>query len=262
MSDLAQAPAEAPAEAAPAEAEAPVTAPEGAGEAGEDTTAFGVEPSLDGDLPEGVDRFDRAYVEKIRGEAAKYRTAAKPFTDAFDGYEESDREAILDLAKELLSDPQAAGKRMLEASRSIAGDDFDTWINPVTPEFLTPETLEAQLAQREESARQKAEVEGIQREAKELGYEEGTADHAKLFFYAANETQGDMKAAHAKMEAEKQGIIDAYVASVKEKGGRFPATPTGVTGVPSNAATNEGQPRTWAEASERARQRLEASETL
>ena len=243
---------------APEATEAPETVVSEAPES-EGATGFAVEPSLDGDLPDGVDRFDRGYVEKIRAEAAKYRTDYKPFKEAFDGYEAEDRDALLGLARELLDNPEAAARRMLDASRSIAGDDFDSWVNPVEPEYLTPETLEAQLTQRETVARQKAEVDAIQREAADLGYTENTADHAKLFFYAANETQGDMKAAHEKMQAEKQSIIDAYVAEVKEKGGRFPVTPVNVQSAATGAAIAEGTPKTFAEAAARARQRMEES---
>ena len=254
MSDLTEAaPVEAP-ESAPvdAPAEAPVA------EAAEPVTGFAVEPSIDGDLPDGVDKFDRNYVTKIREEAAKYRTSYTPFKEAFDGYDEGDRDAILSLARELQENPDAAARRMLEASRSIAGDRFDDWLNgDVDPGYLTEQQLEARLAEREEKQRTEAEVAAIQKEAVNLGYQENTADHAKLFWLAANQTQGDLKAAHEALQAERQTIIDEYVASLREKGERFPATPTQVTGQPSNQGENN-TPRTIMEASSRLRQRLAA----
>ena len=262
MSDIStEAPAEAP-ELSSAPVDAPdVAAPEAEAPAAEPVTGFAVEASLDGDLPDGVDKFDRGYVEKIRGEAAKYRTEYAPFRDAFDGYESEDRDALLALAKELQENPDAAARRMLEASRAIAGDKFDDWLNGAEPEYLTPDVLEARLAEREAKQRQEAEVAAIQREAVELGYQENSPDHAKLFWIAANQTNGDLKAADAAIKAERQSIIDAYVAEVREKGSGFPATPTQVTGTPSNQGENN-TPRTLRDASDRFRDRMAALESL
>lgn len=263
MSDL-TAEVSAPAEAeAPAESvEATVTEAPAEAAGGEEppsaATGFAVEPSLDADLPEGVDRFDRGYVEKIRGEAAKYRTEYAPFRDAFDGYEAEDRDAILSLARELQENPENAARRMLEASRSIAGDKFDDWLSGNDqPEYLTPDAVENLLAEREAKAAAQREVEAINKEAADLGYTEGTPEHVQLFWLAANQTNGSIQDAHAAIQANKQAIIDAYVAEVRAKGEKFPATPTQVTGSPSNQGENN-TPRSIAEASERFRARLEA----
>lgn len=252
MSDLTEA---APVDA-PEISEAPVDAPEAAPEA--EATGFAVEPTIDADLPDGVDKFDRGYVTKIREEAAKYRTEYAPFRDAFDGYDPEDRDALLTLAKELQENPSAAARRMLEASRAIAGDDFEKWVTgDDQPEYLTPEALDARLQERESQQRLAAETAAIQKEAIDLGYQENTADHAKLFWLAANQTNGDLKAAHEAIAAEKQAVIDAYVAEIKAKGERFPTTPTQVTGQPSNQGENS-QPRTIDDASRLLRERLAA----
>lgn len=263
MSDLtpeapaAEAPAEAP--VTTPEAEAPVETPSGEGAP---ATGFALDPEdLDGEIPAEVKQFEASYVQKVRGQAAKFRTSLRPYEEAFEGYEAEDRDAILTLARELQENPDTAARRMLEASRAIAGDRFDDWLNGAEPEYLTPEALDARLAEREAAQRQEAEVAAIQKEAIDLGYTADSPDHAKLFWIAANQTNGDLKAADAAIKAERQSIIDAYVAEIREKGQGFPTTPTQVTGAPSNQGENN-TPRTMREASDRFRERLAALDSM
>lgn len=198
---------------APAEAEAPVEAPAEA------------EAPVEAEAPavEQEDTFDRKYVEEVRQEAAKYRTRAKPFEEAFDGYDDEDREALLGLVKELRLNPQAGGARLIDAARQILGDEFDTILNDPTPKALTKEDLDKEFKAREERAAQEQAVLDLEKEARELGYENGTADQALLYWFAHNETSGDLKAAHEKIGGARQAVIDQYLAEKGQDGESFPA---------------------------------------
>jgi len=64
------------------------------------------EPELE-PIPEG-DSFDRTYVEKLRGENAKWRTRARDIEAPFESYQPEERARFLKLVEEINSDPEAA----------------------------------------------------------------------------------------------------------------------------------------------------------
>lgn len=203
--------------------------------------------------PAGTDQdtFDRAYVEKLRQESAGYRTRAKTYDEAFDGFDDDSREVFLGLAKDLVNSPEAAARRMIEVSRQLLGDDFDSALTGPPP-ALTREDAERLWAEKEAARGQEDAIRAVQNEARELGYKDDTPDMSELFWFASNQTGGDLKAAHEKVEARKQAAIDEYLEKKRAAGESF-TTPTtaGIT------AGGDGEPaHTFEEASARLRARL------
>lgn len=237
-------PPEAPAPAAepvnPLLAEYPPAAPE---PVAEETPA---EPVAEGGAEPGVDpeTFDRSYVEELRKESAKYRTKAKPYEEAFAEYDDESREVLLSLARELISDPEAGARRMVEISKNILDDKFEDVLKDPSPRPLTAQDVDRMFSERESKAQQEAAVRAVEQEAADLGYADGTADRALLFSIANTETLGDLKAAHEKIQARNQTIIDAYLEEKRAAGEAFP-TPTSA-GV--GAGADGGPPKDFAEA--------------
>lgn len=185
--------------------------------------------------PEG-ETFPRSYVEELRQESAKYRTKAKTFEEAFSGYDDDSREAFLSLAKDLLEAPEDAAKRMLEVSRNLLGDQFDTFLaEDPTDKPLTAADVDRIMAEREQKAQADAAVKAVEQEARDLGYTDGSPDIAELFWHAHNETGGDLKAAHEKVQARKQAIIDEYLAQKQADGSAFPVPTTAGVGADQGA---------------------------
>lgn len=203
--------------------------------------------------PAGTDQdtFDRAYVEKLRQESAGYRTRAKTYDEAFDGFDDESRDVFLGLAKDLVNSPESAARRMIEVSKQLLGDDFDTALTGPPPP-LTREDAERLWAEKEAARGQEEAIRAVQNEARELGYKDDTPDMSELFWFASNQTGGDLKAAHELVEARKQATIDAYLEKKRAAGESF-TTPTtaGIT------AGGDGEPaHTFEEASARLRARL------
>lgn len=178
-----------------------------------------------------VQTFDRSYVTRLRQEAAERRTAVRTYEDAFSAYTPEQRDGWLALASKLAADDPSsqaeAAQIMLEVAQGILGPGSITE-TPETPsgepdlgekQFLTNEQLEAKLAERERQAAIDAEVKKVQEEVSELGYKEGTADYQDLMWRAVNQHGHDLKAAHEARQAERQAIIDAYLADVEANGG-------------------------------------------
>lgn len=203
--------------------------------------------------PSGTDQdtFDRAYVEKLRQESASYRTRAKTYDEAFDGFDDDSREVFLGLARDLVNSPESAARRMIEVSRQLLGDEFDSALTGPPP-ALTREDAERLWAEKEAARGQEEAIRAVQNEARELGYKDDTPDMSELFWFASNQTGGDLKAAHELVEARKQATIDQYLESKRAAGESF-TTPTtaGIT------AGGDGEPaHTFEEASARLRARL------
>lgn len=237
------------------------------------------EPEIE-DLPEGTDSFDRPYVEKLRGEAAKYRTRARTFEAAFTGYSDQERDRFLELAG-MLSDPNRK-EQALEEFRGVTerlakqlGKELPTVTETAPEPEQAPEPaetgpsalteadidrlVEAKLAAAQQRQAQEAEVQATFAEAEALS-SDYTDPAAKAYLFAtARQHQTDLAGAHEIIQQQRQAAIDAAVeefrsglASGRQHPPRLPA------GDPANAQ-DQGPPKTIEEASRRAKERLRAA---
>lgn len=268
MTDLAP-PAEAP---APAPAEAPAaSAPALAPEAPGAPPPGSPPPAPPSGAPDGDgegDTFDRAYVEKLRDEAARYRVTAKEreealgrFTSAFDGADDQIVDAFLEMASTLGKDPKAGARELVSLARNLTGEEFESLLTdddrPLTAAEVEARTTKL-LEEREARQREKAALDAVLSEARELGYEDGTFDNAALFWFAHQQTDGDLKKADAALKEYRQSIIDSHIAQVKEANQGYPPVAGGKGEGPADPAASEG-PKSWDEARDRVTARLAAS---
>lgn len=218
----------------------------------------------------GVEQFDRAYVEDLRGQAADYRTKYAPFRDAFDGYTEEERQEWLSLVADFSRDPVATAQRMREIAEAVAPSPFEPITQTPIPEPTpTPEEQDRPLTVREfqamqaeaqrqaqaeaQAQQQESSVRGIYQEAEQLGYKPGTKEIVDLFWIARNQTGGDLKAAHAQMIQQEQQVVARYLES---KGYDTTNTPIPVSrGV---APSGETEIKDFGSAKESLLRRLEA----
>lgn len=75
-------------------------------------------------LPEGQDTFDRAYVEKLREEAARYRTSLKPYKAAFGDFNDAETEFLFEMLTALNKDPHEGARMFRDMSKNILNDEF------------------------------------------------------------------------------------------------------------------------------------------
>lgn len=182
------------------------------------------EPEVDLEtLPEG-DKFDRAYVEKLRRESANYRDRAKKYNDAFDGYEDEAVQEWLSLATSLRNDPRSAAQRFAELAEAINQQYADEAVSDEPPVSdnemfsedrpLTRAEVEKLLADRDREADMQRRVAQIHADAQSLGYQKGTQDYDRLLWEAGRLPSGSIQDAHAKLQAERQAVIDGYLAKL------------------------------------------------
>lgn len=197
-----------------------------------------------------TEQFGRDYVEKLRKEAAENRVRAKevadkwqPWAETLDGFEADDRQAVLELATALRTNPEAA-EQWMKAYLGLDDEGGGTEPTPTEPtagesNYLTAEDVKRILAEeRQEQARQ-AEVQAISSEAKKLGYDPAAAKgspewrrYAELMAVASYSTDGDLAAAHKQIEAERQRVVADFLESKKNTGGATPP-PNGAGAAPS-----------------------------
>ena len=245
----------APAEGSTGAPGAPANVPPG--NVGEGATTASVDTGTD-PYDTGADSFDRAYVEKLRREAAGYRTKAQPYEEVFSAYDDEEREFLLAVTRDLGNpDKQAdAARRLRDLSQRLL-EDADP--DPDDEARNKPLTL-AELEQRErdkaaEQAQRQA-VEAVEKEAADLGYEKGSPDYAFLMYMAANHHDGSLTDAHEAIGAGRQAIIDKFVEEQKAKGDKWITTSDATGGAPSGQAD---EPKTWASARDRATARAKAA---
>lgn len=225
--------------AAPAQ-EDPAPAPE-AHEASDDAPATEAER----------DTFDRTYVEKLRRESASYRERAKRYQEAFDGYEDGQVEAWLGLARQLREDPRATAQELQALAEQI-NQAYEADLESREQEtdkgeqYLTRAQVEEIFQERERQADLQRRVSQIEADARELGYNVSPTDESyqELLWIASRTESGDIRAAHAKIEARNQAIYDRMIAKVSGNPDR--KIPSGTT--PEQGAPQK--PKTFAEANE------------
>lgn len=170
-----------------------------------------------------VQQFDRSYVEKLRKEAADRRTAHQPYAEAFGTYSAEEQAVWFDLAKELTANPKAAAEKFQQIAKEILGDP-NAAPPPPAPDAdkpLTQAELEAKFAERDQAQQLKEITAKIVSDATEMGYKVDTPEYRRLAFVAQYETGLDLKKADEMLKAERQAIIDGYVAD-KANGPRLP----------------------------------------
>lgn len=256
-----------PADAPPPEGDAPPPA----GDAPDAPPPADSAPPEPGGWLDSLDPEGQGYVRGLRDEAAenrvKYRELEQSFTpykEVFGDVDEGTRDAVLGMARTLISDPEDAGpKELLRVAKYLTGDKFDDVLKALDePEYLTPEQMEARLEARErekdEERKRKEAIASVEKQAADLGYPEDGPDRSMLYFYATNETDGDLEKAHEKVLAWKQAVIDGHVAEVKSVNDGYPPQSSGAGTPPAESAT---KPKTLAEARAAAEARLERAFT-
>jgi hypothetical protein len=216
-------PEEAPAEASPPTqtAEAPTT------------------PEAD-PFESGADSFPREYVQKLRQEAAGYRTRARELEEAYSAfapYSAEDRQVWTSLAKTMVDDPKQAAKWMREIAEAVAIDYPDEPAPAAEPDgegsepqFLTKADYDKLRA----DERKQTDVVRIEAEAKALGYDLDGRDYVNLLLIAQHETKGDITAAHEALKGDRQKIIDEYLSSKQADAQNAPVAPAGPVGTPAS----------------------------
>lgn len=233
------------------------------------------------EIPEG-DTFDRAYVERLRGEAAKHRTAKQDLMRHFDGYSDAERTRFLELAAKLQSSPEEALEEFRGVTNRLAAQlgkepfmneaptpdpisvsepepvDAGSALTASDVERLVTERLEAERA----AAAQQEEIKSTFAEAEALddSYKDPTV---KSYLFAVAQHNGtDLAGAHEIIQAQRQAAedeaVERYRQSLREGGtpGHPPRLPAGD---PATATKNQGPPKTLEEARARAEERFRAT---
>lgn len=180
---------------------------------------------------EQADTFTREYVEKIRREAASYRERAKPFSEAFDGISEEDREVFLQMAKAYKEDPRAAAEYFEQVTQGLK-EQFAEAVAQAEDDLNRPLTLAEYnrlQAEHAEKAAQEAEIARIEKTAQDMGYDLQSPEYTTLLTIASRLPDGDIAKAHEKLESMFQSRIDAYIAKMAEQAEAAPAVPAGGT---------------------------------
>lgn len=206
-----------------------------------------------------VESFDRNYVEKLRGESAKYRTRAQEaetkaekFAKAFEGHDENTVEGFLGLAQAYVADPDTALpvlQQLMEAltpaeqaALTEAIDDAETTkgLTPEEVEAKVQEALEKRDADRAAKTLEDENFNKLKTEITGLGYDldetNPNPDTALLFFFAGQQPADqpkDFKKAHEAVEAFRQANINQFKEGVRLTNSRFNRPVTGAT--PSGA---------------------------
>jgi hypothetical protein len=227
-----------------------------------------------GALPDDQAVFSRGYVENVRGQAARYRTAAsaasaalQPFEEVYGAYDEADREVWFTLAREWQADPTRAASMMREIANDVLGQtagvgeappptdsgdeqmpETPAQLNQLTPEQVK-QLVDEQLAERDQAATVDRQVEELFSELRSAGYEPESDEGWWILRNAAQRTNGDIKAAVQLYDEFRQGIIDNYVQG--RTGTRAAPSPRG--GV---IATGTGEPITSIEDARKATDRF------
>lgn len=195
----------------------------------------------------GPDEFTPEYVHKLREEAASYRTEASKFKDTFDGYDESEVEAFLDLARTLKTDPVTAAEWFEQVAKNIRGGQTPEQAaeqattaapSPADDRPLTRAELDAYIAEREtqraQAEAQQNAIKEIHSEMKELGVDPDSIDGMAVMKVAYEQTGGDIKAAYKiAVEDRRNAVIEAYLAEKAKDADIAGNTAPGIGGIPS-----------------------------
>ena len=246
------------------------------------------EPAAETDpFDEGADTFGRDYVEKLRQENARRRTALQPYEETFSNLEQDERDYLLGINKALVHDPVTALPELEKLANQIRAaypDDFAEEPAPV-PATAEPapepsadddkpltraelaqllEERERQALEQQQRAAQDAEIDNLFVEAQQLSeeYTEGSLASQELFYLAGTdpEINGDLAKAHAKRMEQRKALQDAAVREYVEslRNGGAVAHPPSTPAAGGGDAPPHKTPTNLKEAAEAANARLDA----
>lgn len=256
------------------------------GDAAGAAEAAAVEDFLDS-LDLSAESFPREYVEKIRNEAASYRTKYAPYRDIFGEVPDEVREYILnDVVAPLVSaTPGTALDELYDLVERIhsidntkprwaqqaeaVGAAEPTTVAPTKPPVddentpLTKAEWKRIQAEEAQAERERNAVEEILAGAESLGYHrtgELGDDMASLLYLSTHVTKGDINKAHEirlqRFNEAVEAAVEARIADLRSGASKWPPVSTsGQSAIPEGAAS----PKTFAEAAARAKKRLEAA---
>lgn len=222
--------------------------------------------------PEGEKMYPEKVVKDLRGEAARYRTERNQFRDAFEGFEEAERDVFLDMVSNLRTNPEQALEQFQgvtdRLAKQLGKETPAVDPNPTTPPEPTPapepptpavsaEDIKAMVAEgvnqvlqaRDTEAAQKAEVDATLAEAEGLGFTT-PAQKAQLFA-KAQELGVGLEEAAGSITGEFQSAVDAAVTEALKAAGINPEasgsnhpTPTPNGGGDSINPQDQGEAKT------------------
>jgi hypothetical protein len=197
--------------------------------------------------------IDPAYVEQLRREAAERRAKLKTYEDVFGLYDDEDRQVWFELAKTVAQDPKEGGKMMYELGRRLLGEEPE----PETPQTETSpdpvQIVDKIVSERLSAWEEEQQIREIQQEARALGYDPDSREYLNLLWVAYKETNGDLKAAHQKIEADKERLVQEFLEAQKAQNEQFPPQPASGT-----VAGSEREIKTLEDAKASMKERLRA----
>lgn len=221
------------------------------------------ESVLDTELPNGMRQFDRAYVERVRAEAAANRTKARELEQqlaeraereqryaAFEAYSDEDMQVWTKMASDWQENPQTAAQTMQLIAQRVLGDPESTPEERADAQAVLDNSAVSDAADgltedkireiaRQETAAERAErereeaVRGVFKQLADAGYEEGSPQAFQVLWFANNQTNGDIAEAIKLHQAEEQKVIDRYVESMSKGGTPVRLPNTGEAGSPA-----------------------------
>lgn len=198
-------------------------------------------PAPDTTTTSEPDTFSREYVQELRREAAGYRERAKAgeqYSEIFGAYSDEDRAAWLELGKAWKDDPKTAAanmKRIAEAALEQYVEQMEADNQP-----LTRAEYKAMQEQAVKAAKEAETQARIEHEAASLGYSKDSLDYEILLLTAARTSNGDIKAAHEALRAQKQKAIDEFLAQKAAEAEGSPKPPVGSGGAASTERKIDG----------------------
>lgn len=239
-------------------------------------------------LDEGLNQFDRSYVEQLRDREAKYRIKARDLSQSYEGIDASEAKAALELTKRLQTDDgviqmfietgQALGLGFAELEAMFAKSDAETAAAvaegaPADDDVLTwkeaRELLQKEVLEPQQRAAQQAAIaqahSAIDSTFKDLNVTDETDRQAILALGQAHIQDGDFDPEHVRAavrkgyelyEVRKTVAKEAYLAEKLAAGEGVP-TNTGAAGAPGGQEPPP-PPQSMDEAKARARAQLRA----
>lgn len=188
--------------------------------------------------PDDQSVFSRGYVEKLRGEAQRYRDHAseannqlQTYDQVFGVYPEGERQIWLNMASAWAQNPEAAVQMMEEISNNYRAENTQQQPQTPPPEAtpqLSPDEVKQlvseQLAARDASVAEQRAIQGIFDEVRTAGFDPETAEGFAVLYNANHFTDGDIGKAVQMVKDRDQKVINEYIA---HRNGRPMPSPQG-----------------------------------